>query len=79
MHSRSCRGTSVREPTPFNAILNVFIELPYQKKRIEITASFHITLKTKIITLRHADTHITLTPAASLEHMRMIIIIITPS
>jgi hypothetical protein len=33
--------------------LNVFTKLSYPKKHIEIAASFHITLKMKIIPRRH--------------------------
>jgi hypothetical protein len=74
MRSRSCRGTSFREPAPFNAISNVFTELSCPKKRIEITASFHIILKDENHSTqahRHTHTHthaMTFTPAASLEY-----------
>jgi hypothetical protein len=53
MHSRSCTGTSLREPASLNTVLNVFTKLSYPKKHIEIAASFHITLKMKIIPRRH--------------------------
>jgi hypothetical protein len=69
MRSRSCRGTSLGEPAPFNTILNVFTGLPCQKKSIEILASFQVTLKMKIIPCRriYIHMHMTFTRAASLE------------
>jgi hypothetical protein len=57
MHSRSCTGTSLRGPASLNTVLNVFTKLSSPKNNIEIAASFHITLKMKIIPRRNLHAH----------------------
>jgi hypothetical protein len=79
MHSRSRTGTSLREPASSNTVLNVSTKLSYTKKHTEIAASFHITLKMKIIPRRQADSQARTRARARARTLRSLLLISQPT